>query len=104
MKYDLKPNGCVETARIAEEKAGLEAEEAVANAASAEAKAMRDECEKNLAIAMPAMEAALHALDTLKTSDIAILKAMANPPMGVKVVLEAVCILKVPLSIPFAEF
>ncbi len=92
---------CAERAKIAEEKAVLETEEAAANAAAAEAKGMRDECEKNLAIAMPAMEAALRALDTLKTSDIAILKSMANPPIGVKLVLESVCIIKV---LPFPSF
>ena len=57
---------------------------------------MIDECEENLATAMPIMKGALSALDTLKTNDIAILKSMTNPPLGVKLVLEAVCILHVP--------
>jgi len=44
---------------------------------------------------MPAMNAAIAALNTLKQNDITIVKSMANPPRGVKLVMEAVCILKV---------
>ena len=44
---------------------------------------------------MPAMNAAVDALDTLKQNDITIVKAMQNPPDGVKLVMETVCILKV---------
>ena len=56
---------------------------------------IQDECESKLAEAMPALNAAISALDTLKQNDISIVKAMANPPNGVKIVMEAVCILKV---------
>ena len=56
---------------------------------------MQDECEEKLNIAMPAMNAALAALNTLKQNDITIVKSMANPPGGVKIVMESVCILKV---------
>ena len=44
---------------------------------------------------MPALNAAISALNTLKQNDISEVKAMMNPPMGVKLVMEAVCILKV---------
>lgn len=44
---------------------------------------------------MPAMNAAIAALDTLKQNDITIVRAMNNPPTGVKLVMEAVCILSV---------
>lgn len=44
---------------------------------------------------MPALNAAIAALDTLKQNDISLVKAMANPPNGVKLVMEAVCIMKV---------
>ena len=47
---------------------------------------------------MPAMNAAVAALDTLKQNDISMVKAMANPPNGVKLVMESVCILKVCLA------
>ena len=44
---------------------------------------------------MPALNAAIAALDTLKQNDISIVKAMTNPPSGVKLVMESVCIMKV---------
>ena len=56
---------------------------------------LQDECEEKLAIAMPAMNAAIAALQTLKQSDITFIKSMLNPPVGIKLVMEAVCILKV---------
>ena len=47
-------------------------------------------------MAMPALNAAVAALDTLKSQDITLVKHMTNPPAGVKMVMEAVCIMKVP--------
>ena len=44
---------------------------------------------------MPALNAAVSALDTLKQQDISLVKSMANPPSGVRLVMEAICILKV---------
>lgn len=55
---------------------------------------MQDDCEGDLAEALPALEAALAALDTLKPADITLLKAMQNPPALVKLVLESICIMK----------
>ena len=43
-------------------------EEAVANEQAAAAQALKDECEAELAEAIPALEAAIAALDTLKVS------------------------------------
>lgn len=43
-------------------------DEAVANQQAEEAQALKDECEADLAEAIPALEAALAALDTLKVS------------------------------------
>ena len=40
------------------------------------------------------LEAALKALDTLSKNDITEVKGMKSPPAGVKLVLEAVCIMK----------
>lgn len=70
------------------------ADEAVAAAAVAEANQIKTEVEADLAVAMPALEAALEALDTLKPSDIGEVKAMKSPPGGVKLVMEAVCVMK----------
>lgn len=60
-----------------------------------EAQAIKDDCDMNLAEAMPILEAALDALNTLTPADISLVKAMKNPPKGVKLVMEAVCIVKV---------
>lgn len=43
---------------------------------------------------MPALEAALAALDTLKPSDISLVKSMQNPPAPVKLVMESICVMK----------
>ena len=43
---------------------------------------------------MPMLESALRALDTLTKNDVTEVKGMKSPPSGVKLVLEAVCILK----------
>uniref|UniRef100_A0A8C4EGR3 Dynein axonemal heavy chain 12 n=1 Tax=Dicentrarchus labrax TaxID=13489 RepID=A0A8C4EGR3_DICLA len=59
-----------------------------------EAQALKNECESDLAEAIPALEAALSALDTLKPSDVTIVKSMKNPPSGVKLVMSAVCVMK----------
>ncbi|GFR44543.1 hypothetical protein Agub_g5814 [Astrephomene gubernaculifera] len=66
-------------------------EEAVANEKAASAKAIKDECEADLAVALPLLESALKALDTLTKADITEVKAMKNPPKAVKLVMEAVC-------------
>jgi len=44
---------------------------------------------------MPALEAAMSALNTLKPNDITMVKSMKNPPAVVKLIMEAVCIMKV---------
>lgn len=44
--------------------------------------------------AMPMLNAALAALDTLTKADITEVKAMKNPPAAVKLVMEACCIMK----------
>ena len=49
--------------------AKVQGEEAIANKSAAEAQALKDECEGELASAMPALEAAMAALDTLKVGD-----------------------------------
>lgn len=51
-----------------------------------------------MAVAMPALNAAVSALDTLKQQDISLVKAMTSPPAGVRMVMEAICILKVSQS------
>ncbi|KAL7390222.1 hypothetical protein ABVT39_017308 [Epinephelus coioides] len=83
-----------ETVEVDAKKELVSADERVANEAAAAAQAIKDECEGDLAEAMPALEAALSALDTLKPSDITVVKSMTNPPALVKLVMESICIMK----------
>ena len=57
------------------------------------AEGFQKECSEKLAIALPHFEKAVKALRTLKDSDFVIMKSFANPPLGVKLALEACCIM-----------
>ncbi|XP_071807320.1 dynein axonemal heavy chain 12-like isoform X1 [Asterias amurensis] len=83
-----------ESVDVAATSENVRKEEASANIQAASAQALKDECESDLAEAIPALEAALSALNTLKPADIAVVKTMKNPPSGVKLVMAAVCIMK----------
>jgi len=56
---------------------------------------IRADCDADLAAAMPILNRAQAALDTLTLADIAIVKAMKHPPYGVRLIVESVCVLKV---------
>ncbi|KAK5646414.1 hypothetical protein RI129_004878 [Pyrocoelia pectoralis] len=83
-----------ESSEAAEVEKVVMADEAVANEQAKAAQAIKDECDADLAEAMPILESALAALNTLTPADITIVKTMKNPPKGVKIVMEAVCIVK----------
>jgi dynein heavy chain len=68
-------------------------EEASATAISAEADGVRRDCQESLDEAMPAYHGALKALDTLDPKDISEMKAFAQPPERVRIVVEAVLVL-----------
>ncbi|XP_014666536.1 PREDICTED: dynein heavy chain 7, axonemal-like [Priapulus caudatus] len=72
----------------------VKADEAVANQQASAAKAIKDECDADLAEAIPILNGALSALNTLTQNDITMVKSMKSPPAGVKLVMEAICILK----------
>merc|ERR1719174_2102592 len=69
-------------------------EKAEADKQAAEANAMKEDVEADLAEAMPALEAAMEALNTLSKKDIDEVKALKKPPGAVRLVLQCVCILK----------
>lgn len=69
-------------------------DEVIANDQAAAAESMEDECSKDLAQAVPVLEDALQALNTLKPADITLVKSMKNPPSAVKLVMAAVCVMK----------
>ncbi|XP_067372006.1 dynein axonemal heavy chain 7 isoform X2 [Channa argus] len=83
-----------ESVEVAETEKVVKQDEAVANEQAMASKAIKDECDADLAEAMPILESALSALNTLTTQDITVVKSMKSPPTAVKLVMEAICILK----------
>eukprot|EP00931_Biecheleriopsis_adriatica_P059470 TRINITY_DN3558_c0_g1_i1.p1 TRINITY_DN3558_c0_g1~~TRINITY_DN3558_c0_g1_i1.p1 ORF type:complete len:4293 (+),score=1112.20 TRINITY_DN3558_c0_g1_i1:173-13051(+) len=83
-----------ESAKTEKVKEVVAADEAVASEAAEQSNAIKQECEEALAEAMPALNEALKALDTLSAKEIAEVKAMKNPAAPVRLVLSAVCVLK----------
>ncbi|ETE66939.1 Dynein heavy chain 7, axonemal, partial [Ophiophagus hannah] len=83
-----------ESLEVAKTEKIVKADEEVANEQAMAAKAIKDECDADLAEALPILESALAALDTLTAQDITVVKSMKSPPAGVKLVMEAICILK----------
>uniref|UniRef100_A0A674GHA2 Dynein axonemal heavy chain 3 n=1 Tax=Taeniopygia guttata TaxID=59729 RepID=A0A674GHA2_TAEGU len=83
-----------ETVEVDAKKAIVSADEKEANDAAAVAQGIKDECEADLAEALPALEAAEAALNTLNPSDITLVKSMQNPPAPVKLVMESICIMR----------
>jgi dynein heavy chain, axonemal len=92
----------LDTAKLMEEVEsqlpGVEAKRAAVLKDKAIAQADADECnrqkesvEADLAQALPALQAAVRALDTIKQSEINEVKALAKPPQGVKVMRVCVC-------------
>ncbi|XP_078276213.1 dynein axonemal heavy chain 3-like [Rhinoraja longicauda] len=88
--------GCIgaDTQEVEVVKSVVEAEEEEVNTAAQVARAIKVECEQELSVAMPSLTAAIAALDTLKASDITLVKTMQNPPSGVRLTLAAICVLK----------
>lgn len=84
----------VDSKEAAEIEAVVKVDEAAANEKAAVAQTEKEECEAMLAEAIPALEAALSALNTLKKSDVDVVKSMKSPPAGVRLVMEAVCVMK----------
>lgn len=82
-----------ETIDVEWTKEKIASDQGLANRAAALAQQLRDECTKELAEAVPAMESAIKALDTLVPEDIVFLRSLKNPPIGIKMVLESVAIL-----------
>ncbi|KXZ55711.1 DHC8 protein [Gonium pectorale] len=83
-----------EKAEVVEPKAAIvKGEEAKAQSKADAAKAIKDECEADLAEALPILNEALAALDTIDEKDINYIKKLGNPPSIIKLVLEAVCVI-----------
>ncbi len=61
------------------------------------ARAIKEECEGELAVAMPILEDALAALDAIKEADITYIRKLGNPPGAIKLVMEVspLCTLRI---------
>ncbi|KAH8316762.1 hypothetical protein KR074_004303 [Drosophila pseudoananassae] len=69
-------------------------DEEVASVQAEAAQVLKQDCERDLAKAIPVLEDALAALNTLKPADITLVKSMKNPPPVIKLVMAAVCVIK----------
>ncbi|XP_043277906.1 dynein axonemal heavy chain 7-like [Venturia canescens] len=83
-----------ESIEVGEVEKVVKVDEEAAMEVAAAAAEIKAECDANLAEAMPILNRAQAALDTLTQADISVVKSMKNPPANVKLVMEAVCILK----------
>ncbi|XP_043264608.1 dynein axonemal heavy chain 7 [Colletes gigas] len=92
----------IETENISVEKTRImvKRDEDMANVQAKIAMNLKTECEADLAEALPALEDAIAALNTLKPADIAVVRTMRSPPAGVRLVMAAVCVM---LDIPPAK-
>lgn len=82
-----------ETIEIENAREVVAANEFKANESATKAQALKAECEQEVAEAIPALETAIDALQVLNQADISTLKTMRFPPQGVRLCMEAVCIL-----------
>jgi len=69
-------------------------EEEIASTKAAECAEIKSSAERDLAEALPALDAAVAVLKNLKLSDLSEAAKYANPPGGVKLTMEAMCVLK----------
>ena len=84
----------VDKASADETRAVVMKEEEIASVKAEQCQQIKDSAEKDLAEALPALDAAVAVLRNLKLSDISEVAKYANPPGGVKLVMEAMCVLK----------
>ncbi|KAF2878695.1 hypothetical protein ILUMI_27474 [Ignelater luminosus] len=71
----------------------VKADEDAAKLKADETQALADDAQRDLDVAMPAMEAATKALQSLNKNDINELKVFQKPPLLVQFVMESVCLL-----------
>ncbi|XP_050390512.1 dynein axonemal heavy chain 1 [Patella vulgata] len=84
----------VDTAVAEETKAIVQKEEAAATIKAEETRTIADDAQKDLNEALPALDAALTSLKSLNKNDIVEVRALQRPPEGVRLVIEAACIMK----------
>ncbi|WIA31960.1 hypothetical protein OEZ86_002815 [Tetradesmus obliquus] len=77
----------------AETKKMVQQQEREANEQAAAAKAIADDAQRDLDAALPALDAAVASLKNLSRNDVVEVRSLQNPPAGVKMVMEATCIM-----------
>uniref|UniRef100_A0A4W6F8M2 Dynein axonemal heavy chain 1 n=1 Tax=Lates calcarifer TaxID=8187 RepID=A0A4W6F8M2_LATCA len=84
----------VNTVVAEETRKSVQAEEAKASEKARFAGAIAADAQRDLDEALPALDAALTSLKSLNKNDVTEVRAMQRPPQGVKLVIEALCIMK----------
>ncbi|CAG9829699.1 unnamed protein product [Diabrotica balteata] len=84
----------LETIEVEKASELVRQDEKIASEQAIVAQILKSECEAELAQAIPILEDAISALNTLKPSDITLVKSMKNPPDAIKLVMAAVCVIK----------
>jgi dynein heavy chain, axonemal len=74
-------------------KRQVQQQEAEANVQAAAAKEIADDAQRDLDEALPALDAAVASLKNLSRNDVVEVKSLGSPPAGVKLVMEATCIM-----------
>ena len=74
-------------------EASVQQESDIAQKEADEVSEKKAECEADLAEAIPLLQDAINALNTLKKADIDSVKSYTSPPVLVKLVMEAVCVM-----------
>ena len=82
-----------ETKEVQAVKEVVDAEAAAVQAQVNIAEEMKAECQERLSVAEPYFERAIKALRTLTSSDFVLMKSFTNPPPGVRLALEAMCVM-----------
>ncbi|KAK3782184.1 hypothetical protein RRG08_032935 [Elysia crispata] len=83
-----------DTAVAEQTKSEVQSEEAFAATKAQETEAIAADAQKDLAEALPLLEAAVSSLKSLNKNDVTEVRALQRPPPGVKLVMEATCIMK----------
>ena len=76
-----------------ETRAIVEKEEETATAKAKATKAIADDAQRDLDEALPALEEAVQCLNKLKKADLDEVKSLQKPPGGVRLTMEAACIM-----------
>merc|ERR1719149_581618 len=71
----------------------VSSEETIVRGQADQVRVIQEDAQRDLDVAMPALESALKSLDKLDKKDTGEMKGFTNPPPMVKMTMEAVCTL-----------